>query len=232
VPAADRYQLRLLRDAGTLRTRVDPASGVFRMDVTVSRHYVEVETYEPAPDVSLSITRSPDAAPLYTLINRGNTDLGVVPWVWKNGVEDFSRCWTQGGRLRPRAALNLGWIDERCLLDGAKAVRANIGMHDADGDRLTLRQRTFVVQAEVRAGELGSRWIPDAGRHPWCACDGTEVGPEHEVVVGDSPGAMMFRARDGGVRVEQYVGPVGVGDHAPYVMPPGAANDPDFSQWR
>jgi hypothetical protein len=233
VPASDRFELRLRRDAGDVRAHVDPAAGVFRMTVNAERYYLAVSTYEAATDVSLEVTRVASVAPTYTLTNRGDQDLAVLPWVWANDVGYYTECLVSGGRLRPHERLALGPIDEACLLEDARVVKVMVETQRIDSERFPSRQRTFIVQHDVRANEKRGRWIPDAGSRLLCICGGTELGPTHDVVLHSEFGTMTLKSRDGGVRVERMLGDeVRMGDHPPFVLPPGAWDDPDFSEWQ
>ncbi len=235
VPAADRYRVRFLRpDAGALTTRVNPAHGVVWMHVRVDYREAAVDTYEPVLDVSLDVQRDAATAPQYRLTNHKDETFFVLPMIHVNDFDDnnWSRCWAQRGKLKPGQSVNIGWLDETCLLDGAKKVQAYIELASIDEDDRNLRRRRYVVRADVTAGNAKSRWVPDAGETPWCICNGTEVGPDHDVLIDSSGERRTFKRGDGGTRVDANYGPLRVGDHEPYELPPGAAGNPDFSEWR
>jgi hypothetical protein len=90
VPAADRYQIRLLRDAGVVASLIDSAKGIQRMTVNAERYYLSVQTEESVSDVSVDVTRSPGVASVYVLTNHSDADLVVLPWLAVDGVASLA----------------------------------------------------------------------------------------------------------------------------------------------
>jgi hypothetical protein len=205
--------------------------GVFRMDIEIARYHVEVKTHEPAAGVALVVTRSERTAAQYSVVNQTGDAWWALPIVWMNGVDQFADCFTQGGRLEAHTKLDIGWLDEACMLGPEKAGRAYFVLARVDQSSRALVQRRFVLMHELNAANIKSRWIPDAGRGPGCLCEGTEVGPQRDVLVSETVGRRTFRLRDGGHRTEQTIAPVSPGDVFPHPMPAGAKDHPDFSEW-
>ena len=201
VPSSARYTLRFSRRIGVLSTQVDDAAKVFSMNVEIAQRHIAVETFEPATDIEVNVMRSSKVAPLYSLRNRGSQSWVVAPFIWVDGLglNQASHCWSQGARLEPRKSASIGWIDEMCLLDGAKKARAYFELR-VEADSKALRRRTFVVSSEVLERTAGNRWIPDAGQTPGCICTGTQVGPDKATLMMKSATSNLYELQDGGLR--------------------------------